>query len=171
HASNGQSYRISVKREHGGLVSNHLHTAMQEGDCLELGPPCGEFVLDQGVDPLVLVTAGVGLTPAMAMLNAAAGLRDIHFVHACKNEAQHSFKASTEELARKHSNIQVAYVYEDRDGLLDRQTLAKHLPNNAQVYYLGPPGFMQHVKSMLDELGVPSTRQHVEFFGPAQTLQ
>ena len=167
---NGQHYRISVKREEGGVVSNHLHKHLAVGDTVQLSPPCGEFVLDDSKDPLVLITAGVGLTPAIAMLKAAAGQREIRFIHACKNAAQHSFKNLTEQLSTQHSNITAEYIYENQDGLIKHQTIEKNLPKNAQVYFLGPVGFMSAVKNMLGKLGVPAERQHFEFFGPAQAI-
>ena len=70
-ASNGREYRISVKREAGGRVSNHLHDRVAEGDELDLFPPAGDFVLRDSDKPLVLITAGVGITPALAMLQEA----------------------------------------------------------------------------------------------------
>jgi nitric oxide dioxygenase len=169
-APNGQHYRISVKREEGGVVSNHLHKQLAVGDTVQLSPPCGQFALDDSKDPLVLITAGVGLTPAIAMLKAAAGQREVRFIHACKNAAQHSFKNLTEQLSAQHSNITTEYVYENQHGLIKPQTIEKNLPNNAQVYFLGPVGFMGTVKNMLEKLGVPADRQHFEFFGPAQAI-
>ena len=167
---NGEHYRISVKREEGGVVSNHLHKQLNVGDTLMLSPPCGEFVLDNSKDPLVLITAGVGLTPAIAMLKAAAGQREVRFVHACKNAGQHSFKALTEQLSEQHSDIKTHFIYENVDGLIKPQHIESNLPNNAQVYFLGPVGFMSAVKTALGKLGVPAERQHFEFFGPAEAI-
>jgi len=169
-APNGHYYRISVKREEGGVVSNYLHSKLAVGDTVQLSPPCGEFVLDNSKDPLVLITAGVGLTPAIAMLKAAAGQREVRFIHACKNELQHSFKNLTEQLSKQHSNIATEYIYENQHGLIKPQTIENNLPNNAQVYFLGPVGFMSAVKNILEKLGVPAERQHFEFFGPAQAI-
>lgn len=167
---NGKHYRISVKREDGGVVSNYLHSNLNAGDTLELSPPCGEFVLDKSGDPVVFITAGVGLTPAIAMLKSIAGQREIHFIHACKNAAQHSFKALTEQLSAEHANVKTTYIYENLDGQIQQQHIAGTLPNNAQVYFLGPVGFMRAVKNMLGKLEVPAERQHYEFFGPAEAI-
>lgn len=169
-AANGRDYRISVKREPNGVASNHLHEQVQVGDTLELAPPCGEFVLNDAHTPVVLVTAGVGITPAISMLQAAAGKRPVHFVHACKNAAQHSFKQSTEQIAQTSPDIALTTVYENEHGLLSKATLAAAVKQDADVYFLGPVGFMKSVKQMLDTLNVPASRQHFEFFGPAQAL-
>ena len=81
-----------------------------------------------------------------------------------------SFKNLTEQLSTQHSNITAEYIYENQDGLIKHQTIEKNLPKNAQVYFLGPVGFMSAVKNMLGKLGVPAERQHFEFFGPAQAI-
>ncbi|MCR2746845.1 NO-inducible flavohemoprotein [Limnobacter parvus] len=167
---NGQHYRISVKREDGGVVSTFLHKNVNVGDTLKLGPPCGEFVLDNSIDPVVLITAGVGLTPAISMLKAAAGKRDIRFIHACKNKAQHSFAALTEQLSAEYSNLETVYIYENVEGQIKQHHIENHLSNDAQVYFLGPIGFMSTVKNIVGKLGVPAERQHFEFFGPAQAI-
>lgn len=78
----GREYRISVKREAGGKVSNYLHEHLQVGDTLELFPPAGEFTLSASDKPLVLISGGVGITPTLAMLDAAlASGRLVHFNH------------------------------------------------------------------------------------------
>ena len=64
-------YRISVKREPGGVVSNYLHDRLQVGDIVELFPPAGEFTLAASEKPLVLISGGVGITPTLPMLEAA----------------------------------------------------------------------------------------------------
>lgn len=169
-SSNGEHYRISVKREEGGVASVHLHNKLQVGSEVQLSPPCGNFVLDDSKDPLVLITAGVGLTPAIAMMKAAAGLREVRFIHACKNAAQHSFKALTEQLSTQHSNITTEYIYENQQGVIQQNNIEKHLAHNSQVYFLGPVAFMSAVKKTLGKLGVPAERQHFEFFGPAEAI-
>jgi nitric oxide dioxygenase len=71
--ANGRSLRISVKRESGGVVSNHLHDALYVGDVVDVFPPAGEFVLQPGSHPLALISGGVGITPTLAMAEAALG--------------------------------------------------------------------------------------------------
>lgn len=167
---NGEHYRISVKREEGGVASNYLHQHLNAGDTINLSAPCGDFVLDNSKDPLVLITAGVGLTPAIAMLKAVAGQREVRFVHACKSIAQHSFKGLTDQLGAQHPNFKTHYVYENETGLISQQAIQSNLPANAQVYFLGPLLFMSAVKRILNKLGVPADRQHFEFFGPAEAI-
>ena len=181
-APNGQYYRISVKREAEGTVSRHLHDQVQVGDTLQAFPPCGDFVLRDSHKPLVLVSGGVGLTPAVAMLNAVAGgERPVHFVHCARNGAVHAFREHVEALAQQHDNVQRTFVYSepapgdrpDASGMIDEALLAQALPANrdADVYFLGPKPFMARVKQLLAALGVPEQQTHFEFFGPQQALE
>src|SRR5690606_10401210 len=105
-------YRISVKREPEGVASTHLHDRVAEGDVVELLPPAGEFTLGSAHRPLVLLTGGVGITPAISMLKAAAPTgRPIEFVHAALNSSVHAFRDEVAELAEKYPNIRTCYVY------------------------------------------------------------
>lgn len=173
--------RISVKREAGGKFSNWLHDRAEVGTELSLMAPCGEFVLDGGQDPLVLVTGGVGLTPAMAMLEAVVPTgRPVHFLHAARDGAVHAFRARVDALAAAHPNLQARYVYDaprpgdapHATGLMTEHLLADWLPatRDVQLYCLGPVPFMQAVLRHARRLGVAAERLHVEFFGPKQAL-
>lgn len=180
--SNGETYRISVKRERGGKVSNFLHDAVQPGDTVELFPPAGAFTLRESDKPLVLISGGVGITPTLAMLSAALRTRrPVHFIHAARHAGVHAFRQHIDQLAEDHPQLARYYVYEQDSGAvpphatgyLDRETLAGWLPESRDVdaYFLGPTPFMKSVKTQLRELGVPEAQTHYEFFGPAEALQ
>ena len=173
-------YRISVKREAGGVVSNFLHDRLQVGDTLELFPPAGEFTLTHSEKPLVLISGGVGITPTLPMLEAAlATRRPIHFIHCARNADVHAFRTWVDELAAQHPQLQRFYCYAeqhaaaDHVGLLTEDVLAQWLPADRDVdaYFLGPKGFMGAVKRQLKALGVPQSQSRYEFFGPAADLQ
>ncbi|MBB6733166.1 NO-inducible flavohemoprotein [Cohnella zeiphila] len=190
-------YRISVKREDGGdsrpdgKVSNYLHEQVREGDALMLSAPAGEFVLDTADErPVVLLSAGVGLTPMISMLGALAGQdgsRPITFVHAARSGRHHAFRKQVEELAARHPNVKAYWCYsehaEDDEvegmgaphklGYVDLPWLRELLPNpqNAVYYFCGPVPFMKAVNAMLKELGVPAGDRRFEFFGPAGDLE
>ena len=182
--ANGVSYRISVKREPGGLVSNFLHDAVQVGDSIDLFPPSGDFVLADSDKPLVLISGGVGITPTLAMLTEALTTnRQIHFIHAARHASAHAFRDHIDALAAKHPQLQRFYCYESADadadapqphatGYLNPQQLAEWLPETRDVeaYFLGPTPFMKAIKSHLVEIGVPSSQTYYEFFGPAEAL-
>ncbi len=181
--SNGVNYRISVKREPGGKVSNQLHDTVQLGDGVMLFPPAGAFTLCDSDKPLVLISGGVGITPTLTMLAAALRTRrPVHFIHAARHAGVHAFRAHIEQLAATHPQLQRHYVYEhDTDGAvkahatgyIGRAQLASWLPESRDVdaYFLGPTPFMKAVKRHLRELGVPQAQTHYEFFGPAEALQ
>lgn len=179
-------YRISVKREEGGRVSNWLHAQAKVGTVLQVQAPCGDFTLETAANddqrPLVLVTGGVGITPAMSMLEAAAPSgRPIRFVHAARHGGVHAFRARVDALAAQHANVEVLYVYDQprpgdephATGLLTQELLALQLPadRDVDVYFLGPKPFMQAIYRSGLALGVARERLRYEFFGPLEELQ
>ncbi|QIL82189.1 NO-inducible flavohemoprotein [Diaphorobacter sp. HDW4A] len=179
--SNGESLRISVKRESGGKASNHLHDTVKEGDTLQVFPPAGNFTLKETDRPLVLISGGVGITPTLPMLQAALqGDREITFIHCARERGVHAFREQIDTLAKQHPQLTRHYCYDhataDDDvsaqGLLTARQLGDWLPasRNADVYFLGPRGFMRSVKQSLAQLGVPQEQVHYEFFGPAEAL-
>ncbi len=180
-AGTGREYRISVKREPGGVVSNALHD-MPEGAIVELFAPAGEFTLTPGNKPLVLISGGVGITPTLAMLEQAlATSRPVHFIHCARNAGVHAFRRAVDALAERHTQLQRFYCYEEHDGSADapdaigrltEQQLADWLPQSRDVdaYFLGPKPFMAAVRRQLRAIGVPEQQTRYEFFGPASAL-
>lgn len=189
--------RISVKRETSqisgmpnGYVSNFLHDAVNTGSCLEVGPPCGEFFLDvhtKDKKPLVLLAAGVGITPILSiLLTALHNLPDhsITFIHANLNEDTHAFKSLIDDLASKHANLKVHYCYSEltKNGIVrDPSTITGFIKaellesvvedRDAKYYFCGPKPFMLGVYADLQAWGIPSSQIHFEFFGPRQELE
>ncbi|KLU26438.1 dihydropteridine reductase [Caballeronia mineralivorans PML1(12)] len=182
-AANGREYRISVKREPDGKVSNHLHSNLHENDAIELLAPAGDFKLEPSSKPLVLISGGVGITPTLAMLEAASDTkRPVHFIHAARHGGVHAFRDAVNAYAKRHPQIKHFYCYaEERGedspadgiGFLDEARLAEWLPETRDVdaYFLGPIAFMRAVKRHLKALGVPESQTRFEFFGPAAALE
>ena len=179
-APNGREYRISVKREPGGRVSNHLHDQVDVGDELELFAPAGEFTLSPSRKPLVLISAGVGITPLLAMLEAAVvDGRPIHFIHCARDGQVQAFARRLDVLAAQHPQLRRYLCLEqpgteaDAYGRLSRELLQRWLPSGPDVdaYFLGPKPFMAQVRRDLLALGVPQAQVHYEFFGPASALE
>ncbi|MBA3588587.1 NO-inducible flavohemoprotein [Methylibium sp.] len=178
-------YRISVKREDGGRVSTWLHEHATVGTRLRVQAPCGDFTLDGPTAnhrPLLLVTGGVGITPAMSMLEAAAPTgRPIRFIHAARHGGVHAFRDRVDALAAEHSNVKPLYIYEEpraadrphATGFLTKELLAKALPadRNVDLYFLGPKAFMRAVLAHGLALGVPEQQLRYEFFGPLEDLK
>jgi len=176
-------YRISVKREPGGRASNHLHDNLHVGDSIQLFTPSGEFVLADNDKPLVLISGGVGITPTLAMLEAALETeRPVHFIHCARNGGVHAFRDVIDGLAERYPQLKRFYCYAEDDGVspaahtvgfLTEEQLGQWLPEDRDLdaYFLGPKGFMAAVKRHLKALGVPEKQSRYEFFGPASALE
>ncbi|HDX8344284.1 TPA: NO-inducible flavohemoprotein [Aeromonas dhakensis] len=185
-APNGQHYRISVKREPQGQVSNLLHDHLQEGDQVELMPPAGDFYLKaNNRTPVVLLSAGVGITPMMSMLNqllANSHQADITWLHACEQGAVHAFREDIQQKSRQNASLLSRVWYrepqasdvqgKDYDfvGTMDLSAVQERITPQAHYYFCGPLGFMQAVKQQLIAAGIPAGQLHYEVFGPHQDL-
>jgi nitric oxide dioxygenase len=174
-------YRISVKREPNGLASNYLHDQIEVGSTLELLAPSGEFVLQESARPLVLLTGGVGITPAISMLNSIAGSgRQIEFIHAALNSRAHAFRGHVDGIAATHNNVRPFYIYNQAlrtdqphaQGFVSSEFLRARLPadRNVDLYFLGPKPFMRAVYNIARELEIPAAQIKYEFFGPLEDL-
>lgn len=181
--ANDRQYRISVKREQGGRASNYLHDRLHVGSTIQLFPPSGEFTLTTSDKPLVLISGGVGITPTLAMLEAAlVTRRSIHFIHCARNGGVHAFRDWVDNLAAGNPQLKQYYCYAEDDGIspaahrvgiLSLEQLDAWLPEerDIDVYFLGPKGFMRAIKRHLTDLGVPASQSRYEFFGPAAALE
>jgi nitric oxide dioxygenase len=188
---NGRTYRISVKRESApahvasaqdGLISSHLHESVHEGDTILAHVPQGDFVLRDSGKPVVLLSGGVGITPAICMFEQLArysSQRSVLFVHATMQHSHHAFRDETRALAAAHSHTRALIYYEnvtsadvqgldyDLVGRISIDTLRPHLPQQpADYYYCGPVGFMAAVEGVLDSLNVPLSDRYSEAFAP-----
>ncbi|SQD77411.1 NO-inducible flavohemoprotein [Moritella yayanosii] len=180
-APNSEYLRISVKREEGGTVSNYLHSRIQAGDTLRVLAPAGDFVLKDNNKPVVLVTGGIGITPAISMLNSLKDTdRPIHFIHAAMNTKVHAFRDHVTNLAAENDNIKPYFVYSDATaeckpdatGFINLAMLEEKIGDDRDVefYFLGPKPFMQAMNGFAPKLGIPAENVHFEFFGPAEDL-
>jgi nitric oxide dioxygenase len=175
-----RTYRISVKREPGGVVSNWLHDTVESGAILKAAPPAGEFFLPENPErPIVLISGGVGLTPMVSMLETAvrAGREfPIQHIHGTLNGATHArtLLASTSDTttfyAKPRAEDRAGHDY-DHAGFIGIDWLRQHTPLAEADYFLcGPRPFLRTYVNGLIEAGVPASRVHYEFFGPADEL-
>jgi len=182
---NGQDYRLSIKREPNGLASRILHDDLDNGDIIEVGSPSGDFVLDEGDQPIVMLSGGVGITPMMAMLYAqvaawrsGASRREVYFIHGTQNSASQAFREELAVLASQYDWFHLFTAYSapfERDLLGDTHliearlsvdVLSRLLPFGGYQFYLcGPEMFMRSLYSGLREIGVDRSHIHYEFFG------
>ena len=183
----GGLYRISVKREAHGAASGYLHASMKAGDVLEASAPRGGFTLLAGTAPAVLLSAGIGITPVLAMLHAlakeASSSRQVWWVHGARNGKRHPFAAEAHRLlaALKTGKAFTAYSQPDADDRLGEQydgagrvdiPLLQRLdvPQDADFYLCGPAGFIDALTAGLKLWGVASANIHTEAFGPAAPM-
>ncbi len=183
-STNQDYYRLSVKKE--GRVSKYLHDQVKEGDSLFLSAPAGDFTLDtKSQKPLVLIGAGVGLTPLVSMLETTLidkTDREIHFVHAAINGEFQAMGRRLSGLADGNETLKVYFCYEEpteqdyqnphfvKEGYIDSAWLQSVLPTDADFYICGPEGFMKMAVQGLHQMNIPSENIHFEFFGPAIDL-
>jgi nitric oxide dioxygenase len=175
---NGRTYRISIKREVEGRVSRHFHDELDVGDVVNLLPPAGELTLQQGNEPLLLVSGGVGQTPLLPLARQAlAQGRQVVYLHAALDARHHAFREEVDALRQAHpSRLKAVAIHEhgdeaDHRGRLDRELLRSYLPeSNPRCYFVGPQGFMSAVDQALAELGIEADRRHFEHFGPSRPL-
>jgi ferredoxin-NADP reductase/MOSC domain-containing protein YiiM len=175
------SYRISVKREAHGEGSQYVHTRVRTGDLLEAAAPRGTFVLQPGDRPVLLISAGVGATPVLAMLHALASGgpgREVWWLHGARSRADEPFAVESRSLlatlAQGHRYVCYSRPGPDdvpgRDyqtaGRLSESVLAGlGLPRDADAYICGPTAFMAEMTAAVGDLGVGRTRVHTEIFG------
>jgi len=178
-APSTERYRISVKREPHGAASRFLHDAVDVDTTLRAGAPSGDFVIGCRSCPVVLVSAGIGLTPFVSMLHAILeeeSTRPVWFVHGARDGRHHPLAAELRALAARRAGVTVHVAYsrprpEDSghdsvgrvDGaLVDRLVSAP----DAHYFLCGPIGFMAAVQADLERRGVRAERIHSESFGP-----
>jgi ferredoxin-NADP reductase/MOSC domain-containing protein YiiM len=177
------SYRISVKREEHGAGSQFVHGRLRPGDRLEVAAPRGTFALQPGDRPVLLISAGVGATPVLAMLHALAASRsgrEVWWLHGARSRAEEPFadesRSLLASLARGHRHVchsqpgpgEVPGQDYQTAGRLSAAVLAGlGLPADADAYLCGPAGFMAEMSAAVTALGLDRARVHTEIFGAA----
>ena len=181
-ATSDKGIQFAVRRdnrnEHYGLVSNHLHDHLDVGDTILLSAPAGDFELNQDLIqqndiPLVLVSAGVGVTPILSMLEAqvtANPKRPIVWVYACQNKEHHAFDSKVNELLAAADNVEKHIFYFESGQILDEAWLT-NLPKPADIYVCGSMMFMESIIDGLMALDHGVDSVHYEPFGPKMSLE
>src|SRR4029079_6548518 len=176
-----EHYRVSIKLEEKGLASTYLHTRIEPGSTLEVSAPRGTFTLRPGSEPVVLLSAGVGATPVLAMLHALAdgkSGRPVWWLYGARNREEHPFRdearALLQQLIHGRSYIQYSLagphersgVYFDATGHLAVSAFDKiGVPHDGQFYLCGPAGFLREITAGLKVWGVAADHIHAEIFG------
>jgi ferredoxin-NADP reductase len=181
-----ERYRISVKLEPNGAAGTYLREHVRVGDALDVSSPRGSFVLQQQDGPLVLLSAGIGATPVLAMLHALAAAhstRQVLWLRAARDRQHHPFAAEVRRLmlGLPHGRSYVCFskpgsgdrISQDfnAEGHLSRSIFEEvGLPREADVYLCGPTRFMADMKDALANLRVAPERVHVELFNGSESM-
>jgi MOSC domain-containing protein YiiM/ferredoxin-NADP reductase len=181
-----REYRISAKVEPHGLAGAYLGASVHVGDVLDVSEPRGNFTLQSGTGPIVLLSAGIGATPVLAMLHAlaeSATTREVWWLHGARNRASHSFAAETRALVGllAHARSHVWYSRPDADdrpgidydvaGRARWQDFAAlGVPREADYYLCGPAPFLASTLEGLGEWGVGAGHLHSEVFGAGRPM-
>ena len=194
---NKDYYRLSIKREppppdrpdlYPGVSSTYFHDEVEPGSKLLSKSPRGKFFLDPNRDsPVVLLSAGVGLTPLVSMLNAIVEVgadRPVWFIHGSRNGSEHAMGEHVRSVAQENRSAQIHIRYSrplsgdragrdyDEKGYVDIELVKRLVPGPDLDFYLcGPTPFMKSLFTGLLEWGVSEAHIHYEFFGPASALQ
>ncbi len=181
-----ERYRISVKIEPNGAAGNYLREHLHVGDRLDVSSPRGSFVLQPGERPIVLLSAGIGATPVLAMLHALASAqstRQVMWLHTARDGQHHPFAGEVRRLMRALTNGR-SYVCYTRPAPIDKTGedfnatgrfsrsvfLELGLPRDADVYLCGPTRFMTDMKDALTASGVAPARIHIEIFSGGESM-
>jgi ferredoxin-NADP reductase/MOSC domain-containing protein YiiM len=181
-----ERYRISVKVEPNGVAGAHLRDHVRVGDALDVSSPRGSFILRSGERPVVLLSAGIGATPVLAMLHALAAARStrqILWLYGAQDRRHHPFAAEVHRLmpALRNGRSYVCYsrpgspdkIGEDFDeaGHLSRSVFDEvGIPRDAEVYLCGPTRFMAEMKEALATVGLAPGRIFVELFAGSESV-
>ncbi len=187
-ASDTGTYRVSVKRDLGS-GSRYIVDATQPGDLIDISAPRGDFILRSGTHPVVLLSAGIGVTPTLSMLHAlaaaaAASPRDVWWIHATRNASEHAFAQEASSLLNTIPGSHSVIAYSrpqptdvlgqnfNLQGHLDTATLRTlNLPTNADFYLCGPTAFLRDMNLCLTSLGIPPAAVHEEIFGSSGSIE
>lgn len=179
-------YRISVKVEPNGIAGTYLRDHVHVGDALDVSSPRGSFILESGERPVVLLSAGIGATPVLAMLHALAAARStrqVWWLHGARDGEHHPFAAEVRRLMRGLPHGQNFICYSrpgsgdkmggdfDVSGHLSRAVFDQvGVTGEAEVYLCGPTRFMAEMKEALAAVGVAPKRIHVEIFNGSEPI-
>ncbi|HWO31678.1 MAG TPA: MOSC domain-containing protein, partial [Candidatus Acidoferrum sp.] len=180
-----ERYRISVKIEPDGAAGKYLRARLRVGDHLDVSSPRGSFILQPGERPIVLLSAGIGATPVLAMLHALAAARstrEVMWLHTARDGQHHPFAGEVRRLMRALTNSRSYVCYTRPDaidktgedfnatGRFSRSVFDElGLPPGADVYLCGPTRFMADMKEALTAFGVARERVHIEIFNGSES--
>lgn len=185
-APSTQRYRISVKIEPNGAAGNYLGDRVRVGDTLDVSAPRGDFFLGEATSPVVLLSAGIGVTPVLSMLlelSASGSTRQVLWIHVARDGKHHPFGAECRRLlgtlacargyvcySAPRASDRIGVDFDATGRLSPTMLKAIGMPPDADVYLCGPASFMNDMERTLDDIGIAKPRVHMERFGGVRSL-
>jgi ferredoxin-NADP reductase/MOSC domain-containing protein YiiM len=184
-APDASTYRISVKQEPHGVASSYLNDKLRPGDVLDGAAPRGEFVLDASTEPVLLISAGIGVTPVLSMLHELAdshSTRDIWWLHGARSPREHPFAAEAHGLLKSLPHAREYVFYSGATPAELQQACAEQgrltagkltelaIPAAASAYVCGPASFMADMQQALAAAGISPASIHTELFGALPSI-
>lgn len=179
-------YPIAVKCEAGGVAGEYLGQHARVGDTIDVAAPRGGFVLRGGPQAVILMSAGIGVTPVLAMLRALARAhtaRPVYWIHCARNGATHVFAHETcqllDNLPAAHRVVvysqplatdRIGVDYDQRGRLTTERVLERGIPSDADVYLCGPETFMSDMRSALAAVPIPPAHIRTELYGTQASM-
>ena len=188
-------YRLTIKREpapsdvpnaYPGVSSNYFHDQVEIGTKIQVSGPRGKFYLKDQETPVVLLSAGVGVTPMISMLNTLVEMkssREVWFIHGARNGREHALGTHVREMIRSYVNLNAFFTYSrpnaddiigqdyDEEGHVTIDLIEQlNVKKDSDFYVCGPTQFMKSIFPDLINWGVKGTSIHYEFFGPASMI-
>ncbi|MEO9274683.1 pyridoxamine 5'-phosphate oxidase family protein [Marinomonas sp. 5E14-1] len=173
-------YRISVKREEKGIGSSYLHDTIKVGDIIEARKPSGDFTLKYPARPIMLISAGIGITPLMSMLYSLTQTQKswpVFFLYGARNGKNVPLLNEVRACQHQHQALQLDVVFSqpneqdilgkdyDREGRINAELIKHYVPDlNADFYLCGPTSFLNHLTSELEALGAKRSSIYYESF-------
>jgi len=184
-AAEGGTYRISVKREPHGVASSYLDQGLRAGSVLDVAAPRGDFTLGADAGPVLLVSAGIGVTPVLSMLHQLAAdgsQREVWWLYGARGPREHPFAAESNALLASLPNAREQVFYSAATPAECRRANAKAghltkdaltglgLPPGASAYICGPAAFMADMRDALTVIGLDQAAIHMELFGALASI-
>jgi ferredoxin-NADP reductase/MOSC domain-containing protein YiiM len=184
-APGAEAYRISVKHEPHGVASTYLTSMLRPGEILDAAAPRGDFILDDDAGPVLLISAGIGLTPMLSILHELAAnhsTRDVWWIHGARSPQEHPLAGEAHALLaalpRAHEYLFYSAATPPERGqahtVAGRLTTdnlgALSVPTSGCAYVCGPSSFMDDMQRALTAIGVEPVRVHTELFGALPSI-
>ncbi len=175
---NNDYYKITVRKVEDGRASVYLTNVVEEGDVVGVRPPAGRFCLKDAPKerPIVLIGAGIGITPVLSILKDTIGKRDnIKYVEIFRNSDYQVLHEEVEQFVADKMIDNIVFYTRPLEknelgkdhhvqGYITKEWIADNLPLDADFYFCGSKDFSKSLQTYLTELEIAKEDINFEFF-------